>query len=86
MNKILASIATASITVGAVSFIAPEASAVTVSFDGTDYEITTITGTFEDNQATLESQPWWGNATLAEGLAGELGLAAGFTGLYYRVF
>lgn len=38
--------------------------ATTVSVDGTEYEIETITGTFLDNRDRLESQPWYTPASL----------------------
>ena len=34
------------------------------------YEVSTITGTFEDNSALLMSQVWWGNEALAAEFAG----------------
>lgn len=39
--------------------------AVTITLDGTDYVISTLTGTFNANSTILESQPWWGDLNLA---------------------
>jgi autotransporter-associated beta strand protein len=51
-----------------------EAGVVTVN--GTNYDLTTVTGTFFSKQSTLESQLWWGNTSLADSLA------AAFGGIY----
>ncbi len=56
----------------AVIFFFPgtsRADSITVTVNGTQYDITTITGTFTDNMAQLESTPWWGDATLAQAIA-----------------
>ena len=42
------------------------------------YEVSTITGTFEDNSALLMSQVWWGNEALAAEFAGLVADAFGF--------
>lgn len=42
---------------------------ITVTVGGEQYDITTVTGTFDDNMALLESMPWWGDATLAQEIA-----------------
>ncbi|MEO0378659.1 MAG: VPLPA-CTERM sorting domain-containing protein [Pseudomonadota bacterium] len=44
---------------------ATTAFATTVSVGGTDYDVSTIMGSFTDNQTLLESQPWAGDSTLA---------------------
>jgi hypothetical protein len=46
-----------------------KADSITVTVDGTQYDITTVTGTFTDNMTQLESTPWWGDATLAQAIA-----------------
>jgi hypothetical protein len=46
------------------------ADSITVTVNGTQYDITTVTGTFTDNMAQLESTPWWGNESLAQEIAG----------------
>src|SRR5579862_2729825 len=48
-----------------------------VTVGGTTYDITTLSGTFSGNSATLEGTPWWGNATLAESLSNAVGTALG---------
>lgn len=42
---------------------------ITVTVDEQQYDITTVTGTFDGNMALLESMPWWGDATLAQEIA-----------------
>lgn len=42
---------------------------ITVTVDEQQYDITTLTSTFTANMAELESEPWWGNATLAQAIA-----------------
>jgi hypothetical protein len=42
---------------------------LSVTVGETEYDITTVTGTFADDMAQLESTPWWGNATLAQEIA-----------------
>ena len=78
MNKVFATIATASIAVGTATFITPEASAVTISLNGTDYEITTIEGSFNENQALLESQIWFNDGQLAINAANQVRDQLGF--------
>ena len=53
------------------------ADSVTVKVGGTTYDITTLTGTFSDNSATLEGTPWFGNSALAESLAAAVGASFG---------
>jgi hypothetical protein len=45
------------------------ADSITVTVNGTQYDITTVTGTFTDNMAQLESTPWWDNESLAQEIA-----------------
>ncbi len=47
------SVLTVSITIGTLSFIAPEARAFTITLNNVNYELTTIQESFEDNQALL---------------------------------
>ena len=42
------------------------AKAAAVDFDGETYEVTTIFGSFEDNEALLTEQIWWGDSVVAE--------------------
>jgi len=46
-----------------------KADSITVTVGGTEYFVTTITGTFTANMTQLESTPWWGNQTLAQDIA-----------------
>jgi hypothetical protein len=46
-------------------FAAKPAQAATFNVNGTDYEITTVTGTYLGLQDQLVATPWWGNETLA---------------------
>ena len=58
--------------------------AVTVNFDGDTYEVTTIEGSFLDNQALLEDQLWWDDIDIAVDFAllvkDSLGLPSFFDG------
>ena len=51
--------------------------ATTVTVAGIDYAISTITGSFEDNETLLRSQVWWGDSSLAFTFAGSLNDSAG---------
>lgn len=53
-----------------ISAMATAAQAVTVSYMGTDYEVSTFTGSsYTDNQTLLESQVWFGDITAANHFA-----------------
>lgn len=58
-----------------LSSVARADSIVTVG--GTTYDITTLTGTFDANEATLEGTPWYGNGPLAQSIAAAVGTAFG---------
>jgi hypothetical protein len=53
------------------------AQALLVTVDGTAYDVTTKQGTFEDLDAVLINQVWWGNQSLAIKFAQELKTALG---------
>jgi len=62
--------------------ITTAAMAATVSYNGTEYEITTVTGKYSETISadmlteiadTLSEQVWWGNSTLAREFASLLG-------------
>lgn len=55
--------------------------AVTVDVVGDTYDVTTITGSFLDNQTLLEDQVWWGDSALALDFAGAVGSLLGFPNL-----
>lgn len=57
-----------------------------VTQGGTTYDITTVIGSFSDLSATLEAQPWWGDATLAENLAALVGCDFGCPGPDFAYF
>ena len=47
------------------SAIGARAASVDITVNGTDFTISTLEGSFEDNQSLLESQPWWDDVPLA---------------------
>jgi hypothetical protein len=49
------------------------AATFTANVNGTDYDITTVNGTYLDLSATLKSQVWWGNEALAQKFAQTVG-------------
>ena len=53
--------------------------AALVTVGGTTYDVATLSGSFSDNSAQLQSQVWWGDDVLAEEFAIELGDALGTT-------
>ena len=56
--------------VAAAVVMAPgSAQAALFTVDGQQYDVTTITGTYNDNTALLESQVWWGDSALARAFA-----------------
>ncbi|MEM9735067.1 MAG: hypothetical protein AAF908_00480 [Pseudomonadota bacterium] len=57
--------------------VARGAEAVPITLGGEDLEITTITGSFIDNQTLLEAQPWFGDSSLALQAASAVGDAFG---------
>ena len=59
-----------------VLFVSP-AAAVTISVGGTDYDVSTITTTFDAQSALLLSQPWWGDSLLADTAAADVGSSLG---------
>eukprot|EP01013_Petalomonas_cantuscygni_P045285 TRINITY_DN9876_c0_g1_i1.p1 TRINITY_DN9876_c0_g1~~TRINITY_DN9876_c0_g1_i1.p1 ORF type:complete len:158 (-),score=2.03 TRINITY_DN9876_c0_g1_i1:63-536(-) len=63
--------------------------AATFTVAGTDYDISTITGTFDDNESLLVGQPWWGDSaqalTFADAVGGGLG-DSNFSGPYGPLF
>jgi len=49
-----------------------------VTFAGTTYDISTITGTYAANASVIDATPWFGNFTLASNLSEALGGALGY--------
>jgi len=48
-----------------MALIPAPARAVTVTVGGIDYTLSTLGGSFNDNAATLQTQPWWGSYDVA---------------------
>ena len=71
-------VAGASLASSAVVFSANPAQAAIFNVGGTDYDITTVTGTYDDNAAVIQASPWWGNSSLAENLASTVSGTLGF--------
>lgn len=53
--------------------LSTQAHAVSVTVNGTSYELSSVTGKFTANSALLQSQTWWGNAGLASDFASAAG-------------
>jgi hypothetical protein len=51
--------------------------AATVTVDGADYDVSTVTGTYTDLSTTLQAQIWWDNQSLADTFAMQLGAQLG---------
>ena len=66
MKTIKISLLIATVTVSLFALTAKGDTIVT--YNGTNYDISVVTGKFNDYSAELESTPWWGNSTLAENL------------------
>jgi hypothetical protein len=61
--------------------IAPlHARGIPISTSAGDYEVTTVSGTFNDLSTTLMAQVWWGNVALASELATLVGTSLGVSG------
>lgn len=68
-----------------ISAMATAAHAVTVSYLGTDYEVSTLSGSsFNDNKALLESQVWFGDSAAAKFFAAEVNTQLGI--FLYNVY
>jgi hypothetical protein len=60
---------------------AAAANAATFTVNGTDYDVTTVSGNFISDfslRAQLQSQVWWGNQSLAQQFARTVGSSLGF--------
>jgi hypothetical protein len=60
------------------SMFATTAQAVLVTVDSVQYDVTTAVGTYPSLSATLQSQIWYGNSSLAEDFAYAVGGQLGF--------
>jgi hypothetical protein len=56
---------------------AGDARALVVEVGGSNYDVTTVSGTYNGLLTTLSAQPWFGNATLAQTFATELSSGLG---------
>ena len=56
----------------------PERETVFVSYQGSDYSITSVFTNYETGSSILEAQPWWGNSSLSNALAGLVGYSSGY--------
>jgi hypothetical protein len=64
-------------TVGILASSASPAQALLVTVNGTDYNVSTVTQSYNQNPGLLQSQPWWGSQSLATQFATQVGLAFG---------
>ena len=55
-----------------------DARAFVVNVGGSNYDVTTVSGTFDDLQATLSTQPWFGNSSQAYAFANAVSDGLGF--------
>jgi hypothetical protein len=53
---------------GVFASVSP-AEAIMFTVNGIDYDVTTVTTSYDANTSLLQSQPWWGNDILAEQFA-----------------
>ena len=53
------------------------ASAITITLEGDQYEISTISSGFNDVESQLESQPWWGSEELAKSASDQVNTQLG---------
>ena len=66
---------------------AGEARALVVEVGGVSYDVTTLTGSYNANSATLQAQVWFGNASLANEFASKvLGSLGTFNGFFGPIF
>ena len=49
----------------AVATSARPAEAAMITLDGVDYDVTTVTGSFDELETQLKSNPWWGDWEMA---------------------
>ena len=71
--------ATLATTVALATFaFADAAEAALITLNGTDYEVSTVVGTYNDLSSTLEMTPWFGDSALATNAATQVGAAFGF--------
>ncbi len=86
MKNILVGLATTGTIVLGNSLFTPTVSAVTITLDEINYEITTIEGTFNDNETLLRSQPWFGSFDLSREATSLVGGAFDFPNIIGPIF
>ena len=59
-------------------FVQGALASTVVTVGGQDYRVDTITGTFDDNAALLQSQVWWSDYVLSREFAQTVGGALGY--------
>lgn len=69
------------IAVYLLTCVAVHANAATIDTSVGQFDISTVTGSFSENQGLLESQVWWGSQTLADEFATLTGNALGYPNL-----
>ncbi|WP_413171632.1 hypothetical protein [Anabaena azotica] len=62
---------------GILASSASPAQALVFNVGGTNYDVTTVTGTYNDLATTLQSQVWWGNSALAQQFAQTVNIQLG---------
>ena len=60
--------------------------AATFTVNNVDYDLTSVTGTFDSLRSILMDQAWWGNRVLADSLVNEVELSLGENPNYGGVF
>jgi hypothetical protein len=63
-----------------ISAMATQAHAVVVNYIGTDYEVTSFFGSYNDNRTLLESQIWFGDSGIASDFAALVNTQLGLPG------
>jgi hypothetical protein len=73
----------AAVALAAISLSAGSAQAVVVTVDGVQYDVTTFTGSYNDNTSKFQTpanggvMPWWGSSVLAVQFATQVGSGLG---------
>jgi hypothetical protein len=67
------------VTLAMAALTAGQAQAFVVNVEGQDWDVTTFTGSFNDNEAKFNvgEMPWWGSESLASLFAGAVGSSLG---------
>ena len=71
-------VAGATLASSAVVFSASPTQAATFTVNGTDYDITTVYGSYDSLKTQLEATPWWGNGSLGFQVATAVGNELGW--------